>query len=110
MKFTIDHITKRNQRLIVEVSMDGGEGVEVIIDVTKFYRWLEVNDRLGWVSDTVDHRGEHVQKTGKYTDAPQFWRLSSEETREMSIMDYIDSEMDIEDEIKKKLFDEYKND
>ena len=82
MTFTIEHITKKNQNIFAELFFEqSGEHLDVKIDVVDFYLWLDRKDRLDW--------GTKEGETGRYKNGSQFWRLATDETKNMNLTDYI---------------------
>lgn len=48
----------------------------VNINLFSFEMWLRRNGRLGWESNTSDHTGEHVQRTGEMS-MNEYWDYST---------------------------------
>jgi len=38
------------------------------IPLVEFESWLTYNGQMGWINDSSDHNGEHVQSSGTFKD------------------------------------------
>lgn len=87
-QFEIDNFTTDVGKIKVFATSSSIENLDFEIDKANFDKWLKENDRLKWEEDTVNHLGEHEQKTGEI-DADIYWLLQDMEMIKSDMYDYI---------------------